>query len=350
MGGLAYQEVLEERTHARDKIRAAEDDDAGLDFIQIALSCGIPAAAVGLGGGWWLMRRALAPVAQLTEAAEKMHADNLGQSLPRSGNNDEIDRLVQVFNAMSARLRESFARVREFTLHASHELKTPITILHAEIENALATPALPEAQREMMENQLDELQRLAKIVDALTFLAKADAGLVSLDFAATRFDELVQDSVEDARILGQEREIEFTLLECEETTLRGDRHRLRQLLLNLTDNAVKHSQRGAKAAVSLTEKNGFAELTVANSGPGIPEEACSRVFDRFFRGNSAHPGMENGCGLGLSIAHWIVGAHGGRVNFESRPEGPTTVRVLLPIVRSAEPVRRPHAEEATPVA
>jgi signal transduction histidine kinase len=201
----------------------------------------------------------------------------------------------------------------------------------------------------MMESQLDELQRLAKIVDALTLLTKADAGLVSLEFEPTRLDELVRDAVEDARILGQDRGIGVEMIDCDETVVRGDRHRLRQLLLNLTDNAVKHSSPGAKASVGMRVKNGFAELTIVNTGPGVSAEACSRVFDRFYRGNPAHRATEDGSGLGLSISQWIVAAHGGHITFDSRPEGPTTVRVLLPLERPSPSLSR-HGlvAEATP--
>ena len=219
-------------------------------------------------------------------------------------------------------------------MHASHELKTPITILHAELETAITSGHLPPAQRELIESQLDELQRLAKIVDGLTLLTKADAGLVSLQLEPVRLDELVRDAVEDTRILAQDRHLTVTLGTCEETTVQGDRHRLRQLLLNLTDNAVKYSRPEGQVTLSLQRKDGVVELTVTNIGPGLPAELADRVFDRFFRGNSSRDTEHDGCGLGLSIAQWIVTAHNGTISFASKAEGPTTVRVLLPSPRS----------------
>jgi signal transduction histidine kinase len=335
LGALDYHEILEERQHRqrRHPHRAfdEEEDDTGMDILQIGLACGLPAAVLGLGGGWWLMRRALAPVASLTRAVETLQESNLRQQLPRSGNHDEIDRLIQVFNAMTARLDESFNRVREFTLHASHELKTPVTILHAELETALASPDLAPPHRELLESQLDELQRLAKIVDGLTLLTKADAGLISLQLEPVRLDELVRDAVEDARILAQDAKLSVALEGCEETLVRGDRHRLRQLLLNLTDNAVKYSQTPGQISLALRRKEGFAEITVSNTGPGLPPEVASRVFDRFFRGDASLQRSREGCGLGLSISQWIATAHGGKINFTTRSEGPTMVQVLLPL-------------------
>ena len=277
------------------------------------------------------MRRALAPVEQLTVALEKMQENNLRQQLPGTGTNDEFDRLIQVFNAMTVRIEESFKRVHEFTLHASHELKTPITILHAELETALTSPEISNSHRELLASQLDELQRLAKIVDGLTLLAKADAGQVSLQLEPVRLDELVRDALEDARMLAQDRNLKVSLPECEETTMRGDRHRLRQLLLNLTDNAVKYSQPEGEVTIALRRLKDTAELTVTNNGPGLAAEIASRVFDRFFRGDPSHPSAQDGCGLGLSISQWIVRAHRGAISFDSKSEGPTIVRVIFPL-------------------
>ena len=254
------------------------------------------------------MRRALAPVQALTRAAEQLNESTLGQSLPRTGNGDELDRLTEVLNAMTTRLHNSFARIREFTLHASHELKTPVTILCGEIETALRDESLTPAQRERAASQLDELRRLSRIVDGLTLLTKADAGLVSLNFAAVRLDELMRDSFADAQILAESRGLRVELTACENLPVRGDAHRLRQLLLNLADNAVKYNQTRGWVSMSLRRAGSAAQITVANSGPGIPPETLPRVFDRFFRGDPAHGSAIEGCGLGLGIAKWIVSA------------------------------------------
>ena len=135
---------------------------------------------LALGGGWWLMRKALAPVAALTQAAERITEHNLGERLQRTGNGDELDRLTEVFNAMTERLERSFTKMREFTLHASHELKTPLTVIHGELETALQETALDQARRSRLESELDEIQRLTKIVDGLTLLTKAGAGQITL--------------------------------------------------------------------------------------------------------------------------------------------------------------------------
>jgi signal transduction histidine kinase len=329
ISALLYHEITTLKVQPHGGLND-DDNDAPEDAVQMVLSCAIPAAALGLAGGWWLMRKSLEPVSALTRAAAGIHERNLRTELPRSGNGDELDRLTEVFNAMTARLDDSFNRIREFTLHASHELKTPLTVMHGELETALHNESNP-AIRERLTSQLDEIQRLAKIVDGLSLLTKADAGQVVLDRKPLRFDELVRDCVEDAQILAQPSRVSVSLEACEDAPLAGDRHRLRQLLLNLTDNAVKYNHASGRVAISLRRTGEWAELEIANTGAGIPPEMQNRVFDRFFRGDLSHNNGIDGCGLGLCISQWIVKAHGGSIQLTSLPAELTTVRVQLPM-------------------
>jgi signal transduction histidine kinase len=312
------------------------DEDSGEgweDVVDWVCWIGIPAVVLSVGGGWWLMRKALAPIATLTRAAERINERNLGEQLPRTRNRDELDRLTEVLNAMTARLNDSFTRIRDFTLHASHELKTPLTILSGETETELRDEALTPAQRESVASRLDELQRLARIVDGLTLLAKADAGQIALAFEPVAFEELVRDCFADAQILAQAADIRVELTACEKAVVQGDPHRLRQLLLNLADNAVKYNQPGGSITMALRRAGGVAEFTIANSGPGIAPEALPRVFDRFFRGDPAHSHDTEGCGLGLSIAQWIASVHKGSINIQSTPLKLTTVTLRLPLMK-----------------
>ena len=162
-------------------------------------------------------------------------------------------------------------------------------------------------------------------------LAKADAGQIELQFENVRLDEIVRDDFADLQILAEPQGLKAELGACEETTLRGDRHRLRQLLLNLADNAVKYNQPHGEVKMSLARTDGFAEIKIANNSDGIPADKLPRVFDRFFRGDPAHGNTIDGCGLGLSIAQWIVKAHHGTIQIESDPGKWTTVTVLLPL-------------------
>ncbi len=301
------------------------------EIIEIALGVGLAGAALSVAGGWWLMRKSLAPLAALTAAVERVNENSLTTQLPRTRNGDELDRLTEVFNDMTARLDDSFRRTREFTLHASHELKTPLTVLCGEVEIALRDETLSAAERDRAASQLDELRRLSRIVDALTLLARADAGLIDLKLEPVALDDLVRDSFADAQILAHAQNICVELAACEPAVALANAHRLRQLFLNLADNAVKYNVPGGAVTMALVKQNSYARFTIANGGPGIAPEALPRVFDRFFRGDPAHSHEVEGSGLGLSIAQWIVSAHGGSIQIESVPQQLTTVTVTLPI-------------------
>lgn len=298
---------------------------------------GVPALLLALVGGWFLMRRALAPVTRLTRAAEQIHLGNLQQRLPQSGNGDELDRLTQVFNEMTERLDDGLARIREFNLHASHELKTPLTVMQGEIETALRQTSIAPAERERLEGLLDEIQRLTRIVEGLTFLAKAGSGLMRLENGDVALHELVRDAQADAEILASSSGLKIVLEGCEEVILRGDRHRLRQLLLILTDNAVKYNQPRGTVSLSLRREAEGARIVVGNTGPGIPPNLLTRVFDPFFRGDLSHSKRVDGCGLGLAIARSIVQAHQGSIEIVSQPAASTQVTVRLPLTPAPVP-------------
>jgi signal transduction histidine kinase len=285
-----------------------------------------------LTGGWWLMRRTLAPISKLAEAFEHINAGNLRQPLPRSAHKDEVDRLKEVFNSMAARLDESIQHIRHFTLHASHELKTPLTIMRIQLETMLQEEeTLSPQQVEWLECELDEVQRLSKIVDALTLLTKADTGLVNLERKPVRLAELLHESFADAQILAEPNGVQVTLGEHEEAEVLGDRERLRQLLLNLTDNAIKYNRPGGRVTMALRKRDGAAEIEITNTGEGIPPALQPRVFERFVRGDEARSRAIEGCGLGLSICRWIVQAHSGAIQLSSEPGRSTTATVRLPL-------------------
>jgi signal transduction histidine kinase len=335
MGILSYHAFAPEPQTGRnagDRRKPDENDESDLaEVLRIITWCGVPASLLALAGGWWLMRKALAPVAALTRAAERINEHNLGERLPLGGNGDELDRLTGVFNAMTERLRLSFLRIREFTLHASHELKTPLTVIHGELETALQDEKLLVEDRQRLESELDEVQRLGKIVDGLTLLTKADAGQIALACEPVRLDELIQEAFADAQSLARPCEIQVNLRDCEEVTVIGDRHRLRQLLLNLTDNAVKYNEPRGTVTLGLRKAEDAAEVTITNTGQGIKPDVLPRVCEPFFRGDPSHSNAVEGCGLGLSIARWIATAHGGTLKITSEPKRLTTAIVRVPL-------------------
>lgn len=335
VGGWTYYELVVE-TPGVDQALARQGQSAGEEFLEILLYGGLPALVLTLGGGWILIRRALNPIAVISRMVEHVHASNLGEPLPRLGKSRELDHLNEVLAAMMRRLNDSFTHVRDFTLHASHELKTPLTIMRGEIESRVRDPALPEAEREFFAGQLEEITRLTKIVDSLTLLTKADAGDLVLECEAVRLDELVRESFADAQMLADPLSVRVELTNCDEITVRGDPHRLRQLLLNLADNAIKYNQSGGWVKMALVARNGRAELAVVNNGPGILPSEVPRVFERFYRGGVARSITAEGSGLGLSIAESIVKAHGGTIRLQSELEKQTSVHVILPLMASGD--------------
>jgi signal transduction histidine kinase len=322
---LTFDELHERRERPPKAYKGMEE------IVGIVLWVGFPAVLLSIGGGWWLMRKALAPVATLTEAARRVNECNLHQELPRTHNQDELDQLAEVLNAMNARLNNSFIRIRDFTLHASHELKTPLTVLCGETETQLRDESLTPDEHECIASRLDELRRLARIVDGLTLLAKADAGLIQLALTPLSLDELVREHFADTLILAEASGLKVNLVSCEPARVLGDAHRLRQLLLNLVDNAVKYNCPGGSIAVALKSNGDTTQFTISNTGPGISAESLPRVFDRFFRGDPAHNSNVEGCGLGLSIAQWIVSVHRGSIGIESVPSQSTTVTIRFPL-------------------
>lgn len=298
---------------------------------EMAMFC-VPPMVVGLIIGAWMTRRALRPLDNFISTAAGINEQTLGERLPAEKRDVEIARLAEVFNLMLARLESSFARIREFTLHASHELKTPLALLRCGIENNLRDWSnLTPDQRPHLAAQLVEIERLARVVDDLGTLTKADAGLLLLQMQPLDIGELVTEMAENAELLARERLIHVTLQSCVHLQINGDRHRLRQLLLNLADNAIKHNRDAGSVTISLERDGDSARLVVCNTSSPLPAELCARVFDRFFRGPEATGNVE-GCGLGLSIAHWIVSAHGGTIGFASAPDGQTTVTVSLTLL------------------
>jgi signal transduction histidine kinase len=221
--------------------------------------------------------------------------------------------------------------MRDFTLQASHELKTPLTVMRAHLESLhRERDHLPPEQNAWIERQLDEIARLAQIVDSLSLLTKADAGLVNLDRKIVDFSSLVMEAFENAAMLAEPRAISVVLGPATPARVVGDRHRLRQLLLILVDNAVKYNRPSGSIRLSTSVAEGWVELLITNDGDGLNAESRHRVFERFFRGDNA-AGKVPGCGLGLTIARWIAFAHEGSLRLRPEPPSSTTVCLRLPV-------------------
>ncbi len=314
---LTYREMVKEA--ADHAAYGQEPEPLWWQVIEVLLRSLIPLAFMA-AGGWWLTVRALRPLRELTEAAQRIHAGNLQERIPLTGRGDEFDTLTRTFNEMMARLAASFDRVQSFTLHASHELKTPLALLRADYGELVDDPARSEEDRVRFISHLDEVERLSRIVDGLSLLTKADSSLVNLQHEEVHLSRLVEDAAEDAQALADSRNINVTCQSSPPIMVYGDRHRLRQLLLILCDNAVKYNIAGGSVSLVLTSHHDRAVLRVRNTGPGISPEDLPHIFERFHRGESARDHHVEGCGLGLAIALWIAQAHKGSLTVSSNPE------------------------------
>ena len=323
MGGVLHYELIGEYARGRPP------ESPSVKIADILMFYGMPTVIVLVLGGSWLMRRAMRPVETLAASAEKVHAGNLAERIPLSGKGDELDRLADAFNAMLARLETGTASARDFAIHASHELKTPLTILSAETELALGDPATGAPERSRLLSQSEELRRLGRLVDALALAAKADAGMPVIAREWLDFHQLVRQAANDARVLGDPFGSIVELVRCDDAPLDGDPAGLRQVLLNLLDNAVKHNHRGGWVRIELRAEREEATLLIDNSAEAIPVEIAPRLFQRFVRGSTPAAGS----GLGLSIARLIVEAHGGTIAYSVPEAGAVRFAVRLPCRR-----------------
>ncbi len=313
-----------------------ESVEQTLNRLLLVLLVTMPLALViSLAGGWFLAGRALRPVDQITLAAQRIAAGDLTQRINVPPSADEIGRLAGTFNNMIARLDVSFRQIRQFSSDASHELRTPLTVMKGETELALRRPREAADYAVVLESNLEEIDRMTRIVDELLFLSRADMGEVKMEHLPVRLESLLEDIHRQASLLGQERDIQVTLGTVKPAVVLGDELRLRELLLNLVDNAVKYSRPGGKVDISLTIKAGHASVEVNDQGIGISQEEQARIFDRFYRTDDARAHTKKGTGLGLAICAWIAESHQGRIEVRSEIDKGSTFTVHLPLANSS---------------
>jgi signal transduction histidine kinase len=270
----------------------------------------IPAVLLLIAAGSWLLGSiALTPIEQIRRAAERITAERLDERIPSLGPSDEIGRLINVLNATFERLQGSFEQAARFSADASHQLKTPIAVLRAGIDEILGHDGMPPDQRERVADLLQQTRRLTSVAENLLLLSRADTGRLALRDAPVELRKLLDGSLEDARILGEKGNLTIEARLPETLPMRGDRDMISLTLQNLIENAVKYNRPGGKLLVSAQKSADDVEICVGNNGPGIPADHVPHIFKRFYRakGDEQTPGH----GLGLSIARELARAHGG---------------------------------------
>lgn len=327
---VAGERVVIRAAYAEEQL---EKELASLLWV-LALGLPLTVGAAALAG-YWLAGRALAPVSRITEEARAISAARLDARLPVLNAHDELGQLAATFNELFSRLEQSFAQLRRFTADASHELRTPLTVIRSVGEVGLRKPHTDAEYRDIIGTMLEEVDRLTLLTSLLLELTRAEGGRMAMQREPIDLRELVEDVAGFLAVLAEEGRV---CIECDlpnvPVTATGDWTMLRQALANLLDNAIKHSPPDAVVAIACRTHADYAEITVADQGPGIPPEALPRIFERFHRVDAARsrePGdRRGGFGLGLAIARQAVEAHGGSVAAESVPGKGSVFRIALP--------------------
>ena len=302
--------------------------------------------AVAIGGGYLLTRRAMRKIDAITVQAEHISSNNLSERLPVFRTGDELERLTVALNRMMERLDDAFQHINRFSADVSHELRTPLTILRGELEAAVQHERLSPELLDLVGSALEETERLRTIVDQLLIVSRLDAGDVQMEKVALDLGQLATSTAEQMLLLAEEKSITVRCEAQPGVEVEGDRSRLKQVVVNLLDNAIRYTGEGGAISVSTATKNGWATLTITDNGAGIPAEALPHVFERFYRADKARSRYSGGSGLGLSIVNAICTAHRGEVEIASTEGVGTTVTIRLLAANSQKAVGR-RAESGT---
>jgi len=338
-GNLPLRVWIEEMSAGENKYRiqvAAPMDDfyeALERFRWVVLLLSPLLVVLASAGGYWLSRRALSPVDQITRAAQDINSSNLSRRLivPKSG--DELQRLSETLNGMLERLEDSFNRITRFTADASHELRTPLALMRTTTEVSLRTSQTVSDYREAQKEVLDELEKTSSLIEKLMLLARADAGVETLQRGSVNLADSLREACNDGRVLAQAKQLRFQEnISTSTIIVDGDSHALHRLFLILLDNAVKYTPLGGSITVSLNRNGDSAVAEFHDNGIGIASEDLPHIFDRFYRADKARSREFGGVGLGLSIALWVAEAHGGSIEVQSSVDAGSIFRVRIPLL------------------
>jgi len=292
-----------------------------------------PATLTGAAiGGHLLMAGPLGPVVALTEQAERIGRKELGERLPIIHSGDELERLSLSLNRMIDRLEDALAHNQRFSADASHELRTPLTIIRGELEALLEIPGLEAQAVEGISSAIDESDRMSRIVHNLMTISRLDGGGEGIEMLPVELTQIVRTTLDHMSLLAEEKRISMTCETIPPVCVSGDAMRLKQVIVNLVDNAIKYTPEGGRILVRLVAEDGQAVLIVADTGIGIPPESLPHVFERFYRTDKARSRESGGTGLGLAIVKAICGAHDGALSMQSTEGSGTTVRLQLPLL------------------
>ncbi len=298
--------------------------------------------------GWVLAGRAIQPVNEVAQAAQKITGSNLSLQIPLRGSGDELDHLIGSFNRMTTRLEDSFEQIRRFSTDVSHELRTPLTAIRGQLEVALFTAQTPEQYRDAMVNALEDVEQLSSIVRALLLLSQAESGQVVLQKTMLDIGAVAEDVVDQFQIPAEEKKVRLTARIEPGVAIPADRIQIERLFSNLLSNAVKYTPAGGTVHVRVSREEDWARIEIEDTGVGIAAENLPHIFDRFYRVRNPETNLIQGLGLGLSFVAWIVKAHGGQIDVASTVGAGTRFMIRLPAeVGAGLPVNERHEVQST---
>ncbi len=298
--------------------------------------------------GRWLAGRALAPLTRVADAAQAISITNLHDRLSVRGTGDELDQVVLAFNQALARVEQSVGEMRQFSAALAHELRTPLAILRGEAELALRPSSRPEDLRQVLAGQIDEFDRLSRLINQILTLARAEGGEIAIVGEPVDLGALASSVAEQIEPVAAARGITLTCDAGDRIMVRGDAGWLERLLLILLDNAIKFTPAGGRISVTFSCAKGIAQVAVTDTGTGISPDARPHVFERFYRADPARSRQSHGgAGLGLALAKWIAERHAATIDVSSRPGEGSTFTVRFPALpdssaaRGARPPEQP---------
>jgi heavy metal sensor kinase len=337
-----YSTTYEDPQGTRYSVQAGASDcqiNLALSNLLASLAIVLPLiVVVSIAGGYLLMRRSLQPLHEIATISEQITSRNLNERLPERQTRDEIEQLTNALNRMMSRLEESFHHVNRFSADVSHEIRTPLAILRAELEDLIRSADLTPESRNSAASALEEAEKLSRVAEQLLEMTRLEAGEMLAASSRVDFSALTRNAVEQMRLLTEEKRIALRFDGSESVHVVADPVRLRQVVVNLVDNAIKYTPGGGSITVSTHRLDGKAVLDVSDSGIGIPQESLPHLFERFYRVDGARSRHLGGTGLGLAIVKSICAAFGGTITVQSTVGSGTTFRVELPLeAASANP-------------
>ena len=299
-----------------------------LEALAWLIPSGVLLAAIA---SWFMAGKALEPVAALGKAAGEIAVSSLDRRLPVRGTNDELDKLAMQFNDTLARLQNAVGEMKQFTASISHELRTPLAVLRGEAEIALMQADSSEQLRRVLASQLEEFERLTRMINQLLTLARAESGDVAIAREPVNISSMAQSIAEQLEPVAASKDVRLSWNCDGNVTLQGDASWIERVVLNLIDNAIKFTRPGGHVGINVSTNGADAIFEVADEGIGIPPEAVPHIFERFYRADPSRANRADGAGLGLSLVKWAVDQHHGTIHVESVPENGTRFVVKIPL-------------------